>query len=75
MLGLVVERTKVVHWENFSIMVGIVFLLGVALALTDLGVDALNTTLEVLIFSATMNFGQSWKTVAIQFACLWPLRE
>jgi ethanolaminephosphotransferase len=32
------------------------------------GVDALNTTLEVLIFSATMNYGQTWLTVLIQFA-------
>ena len=33
------------------------------------GVDAVNTSLEVIIFSATMNFGQTWKTVLIQFAC------
>jgi hypothetical protein len=34
----------------------------------EAGVDALNTTLETVIFAATMNFGQSWKTVLIQFA-------
>jgi ethanolaminephosphotransferase len=36
--------------------------------LFDHGVDAVNTSLEVLIFCATMNLGQSWKTVLIQFA-------
>ena len=33
------------------------------------GVDALNTTLEVLLFAACMRLGQSWKTVATLFAC------
>jgi ethanolaminephosphotransferase len=33
------------------------------------GVDAINTTLEVLLFSATMNLGQGWKTVVTLFAC------
>jgi ethanolaminephosphotransferase len=37
--------------------------------LFDHGVDSLNTTLGVLIFSATMNFGHSWLTVLTQFAC------
>lgn len=37
--------------------------------LFDHGVDALNTSLGVLLFSATMNFGQSWKTILILFAC------
>ncbi|KAF2274472.1 Choline/ethanolaminephosphotransferase [Westerdykella ornata] len=32
------------------------------------GVDAINTTLEVLIFSACMNLGQGWKTVLTLFA-------
>lgn len=31
--------------------------------------DAVNTSLEVLLFSACMNLGQSWQTVMIQFAC------
>jgi len=35
--------------------------------LFDHGVDALNTTLEVLIFSACMNLGQGWKTVLTLF--------
>ena len=39
--------------------------------LFDHGVDALNTTLEVLLFAATMNMGQSWKTVLVLFACLF----
>lgn len=34
-----------------------------------LGVDACNTTLGVLIFSASMNFGQSWATVLALFGC------
>lgn len=37
--------------------------------LFDHGVDAINTTLEVLLFSATMNLGQGWKTVLTLFAC------
>ena len=32
--------------------------------LFDHGVDALNTSLEVLIFAASQNMGQGWKTVA-----------
>jgi ethanolaminephosphotransferase len=39
--------------------------------LFDHGVDAINTTLEVLLFSATMNLGQGWKTVLTLFACRW----
>jgi ethanolaminephosphotransferase len=38
--------------------------------LFDHGVDALNTTLEVLIFAASQNMGQGWKTVAVLFASL-----
>lgn len=38
--------------------------------LFDHGVDAVNTSLEVLIFSAAMSFGQGWKTVLILFASL-----
>jgi ethanolaminephosphotransferase len=37
--------------------------------LFDHGVDAINTTLEVLLFSAAMNLGQGWKTVLTLFAC------
>ncbi|TKA65842.1 hypothetical protein B0A49_06856 [Cryomyces minteri] len=36
----------------------------------SIGVDACNTTLEVLIFAAAMNFGQGWKTVMTLFASL-----
>ncbi|CAH0017748.1 unnamed protein product [Clonostachys rhizophaga] len=36
--------------------------------LFDHGVDALNTSLEVLIFAASQNMGQGWKTVATLFA-------
>ncbi|AEO54940.1 hypothetical protein MYCTH_2298163 [Thermothelomyces thermophilus ATCC 42464] len=38
--------------------------------LFDHGVDALNTALEVIIFAAATNMGQSWKTVATLFASL-----
>lgn len=36
---------------------------------TCLGVDACNTALGVLIFSALMNLGQSWFTVLAMFGC------
>lgn len=36
--------------------------------LFDHGVDALNTTLEVIIFAATQNMGQGWMTVITLFA-------
>ncbi|KAK4164163.1 Choline/ethanolaminephosphotransferase 1 [Cladorrhinum sp. PSN259] len=38
--------------------------------LFDHGVDACNTSLEVLIFAASQNMGQSWYTVATLFASL-----
>ena len=34
-----------------------------------LGVDACNTVLEVLLFAAAMNLGQSWYTVLTLFGC------
>lgn len=33
------------------------------------GVDALNTTLEVLIFAGACNLGQGWKVMITLFAC------
>ncbi|RDL36135.1 CDP-alcohol phosphatidyltransferase [Venustampulla echinocandica] len=38
--------------------------------LFDHGVDALNTSLEALIFAASQNFGLGWKTVMTLFATL-----
>ncbi|KAH8149105.1 uncharacterized protein LAJ45_06644 [Morchella importuna] len=38
--------------------------------LFDHGVDAMNTTLEVVIFAGVMNLGQSWATLATLFASL-----
>ncbi|KXT13413.1 hypothetical protein AC579_9909 [Pseudocercospora musae] len=38
--------------------------------LFDHGVDALNTSLEVLLFAAAMQFGQGWRSVLVLFACL-----
>ena len=35
------------------------------------GVDACNTTLEVLLFAAAMNLGQSWYTVLTLFGALF----
>ncbi|KJZ69605.1 hypothetical protein HIM_10993 [Hirsutella minnesotensis 3608] len=39
--------------------------------LFDHGVDALNTCLEVILFAASQNLGQGWKTVATLFASLF----
>ena len=41
--------------------------------LFDHGVDALNTSLEVLIFAASQNLGMGWKTVMTLFGCTLPL--
>lgn len=38
--------------------------------LFDHGVDALNTSLEVLLFAATMKLGMGWRTMAVLFASL-----
>jgi len=38
--------------------------------LFDHGVDAVNTSLECLIFAASQNLGMGWKTVAVLFASL-----
>lgn len=40
--------------------------------LFDHGVDAVNTSLEVLIFAASQNMGMGWKTVLILFGCMFP---
>ncbi|KAL9048378.1 MAG: hypothetical protein Q9162_007755 [Coniocarpon cinnabarinum] len=37
--------------------------------LFDHGVDALNTTLETLLFASATNLGQGWKTILIMFGC------
>src|SRR4051812_32411378 len=39
--------------------------------LFDHGVDALNTSLECLIFAASQNLGMGWKTVMVLFACAY----
>jgi hypothetical protein len=38
--------------------------------LFDHGVDAVNTSLECLIFAASQNLGMGWKTVMTLFACM-----
>jgi len=35
------------------------------------GVDAVNTSLETVIFSAALNLGQGWRTLLILFACTY----
>lgn len=47
----------------------VAFLVGLRNHDTDfmLGVDACNTVLEVLLFAAAMNLGQSWNTVLTLF--------
>lgn len=40
--------------------------------LFDHGVDAVNTSLEVLIFAASQNLGMGWKTVMTLFGCISP---
>jgi len=64
-------RARAVLWESSSIMVRMGYkpLSGLEHRLITAGVDAVNTTLEVLLFAATMNLGQSWKTVLTLFAC------
>lgn len=37
--------------------------------LFDHGVDAVNTSLEVLVFAASQNLGMGWKTVMVLFGC------
>lgn len=40
-------------------------------ALTTSGVDACNTSLEVLLFAAAMNLGQSWDTLLVLFGTVF----
>jgi hypothetical protein len=40
--------------------------------LFDHGVDAVNTSLEVLIFAASQNLGMGWYTVMTLFGGMWP---
>lgn len=42
--------------------------------LFDHGVDALNTSLEVLLFAGSQNMGHGWRTVATLFACTCGLK-
>lgn len=42
--------------------------------LFDHGVDALNTSLEVLVFAAAMRFGQGWRTVMVAFGSEYILK-
>ena len=39
--------------------------------LIETGVDACNTSLEVLLFAAAMNLGQSWNTVLVLFGTIF----
>lgn len=42
--------------------------------LFDHGVDAVNTSLEVLVFAASQNLGMGWKTVMVLFGCTLSLQ-
>lgn len=42
-----------------------------ALLTSHLGVDACNTSLEVLLFAAAMNLGQSWNTILTLFGSIF----
>lgn len=70
------ERDRAVRWVNCLITVSSSYNRGSALhggrwvLIKLLGVDACNTALGVLIFSAAMNFGQSWYTVLAMFGCM-----
>lgn len=65
------ERARAGHWENFSITVKENYYLPIDNLTNDAGVDACNTTLEVLLFAAAMNLGQSWNTVLTLFGSLF----
>lgn len=61
------ERDKVDRWENSLITVCVSLAPPVVRLTQATGVDACNTTLEVLLFAAAMNLGQSWNTVLTLF--------
>lgn len=58
------------RWESCLIMV-CMDQIEVWVWLTMIGVDACNTTLEVLLFAAAMNLGQTWLTVLTMFGCMF----
>lgn len=62
------EQDKVAHLVNYSIMVRILRSGRGYLLTKSIGVDAVNTSLEVLIFAGVMMLGQGWKTVLILFS-------
>lgn len=64
------EHTKADHWESYSTTVCLGMIFWEARRLIMIrhpGVDACNTVLEVLLFAAAMNLGQSWPTVLTLF--------
>ena len=63
----VVEPTKAGHWASSSTMVRPGEALTHPSLIHMLGVDACNTVLEVLLFAAATNLGQSWNTVLTLF--------
>lgn len=64
------EPDKVVLSESYSIMVTQPNSIYQFTAdCTKKGVDALNVALEVILFAATMNLGQGWKTILVLFGC------
>ena len=63
----VVERIKAGHWANSLTMVRPGGAWDHPSLINLLGVDACNTVLEVLLFAAATNLGQSWNTVLTLF--------
>ena len=63
------EHVKVDRLESFLTIVSQLNPCWIAV-LTGIGVDALNTFMEVLLFAAAMNLGQSWNTVLTLFGAL-----
>lgn len=60
-------RIRVDHLASCSITVGRQSLRPAEALIAMVGVDACNTSLEVLLFAAAMNLGQGWKTVLTLF--------
>ena len=70
------ELTRVDLLESYSIMVRFDRGLEAPSELTRIsGVDACNTVLEVLLFAAAVNLGQSWSTILTLFGCKYWARK
>ena len=66
-MDVVVGLIRVAHWANSLIMVRKESFVYPPRLIHTVGVDACNTVLEVLLFAAATNLGQSWNTVLTLF--------